>query len=249
MKKKNVFFRKSPYFHRPIVDTPERHVNVWEGQLIIDTPEKYAQLKQGHFDDKHEFVDILSGAHPDLLLQPQYFANAPFSVMRFISATNDGNNNTIVIRPGASPDAKSLFMNGENTLEGVPKDYPTYLIGYSHEAKPTAANIDTILQWKAAELLSITDTDNVAVSLLQRVDELAELYELWSLTLSLQAESHKEISVATFIEKMPSLSTIAFQANGMTQNQITAFVANNAAPDGWGSWIFNTYILYAVTKP
>ena len=111
-------------------------------------------MKQGNFDDKNAVVRVLSGAHPDVLLQPQYFTKAPFVSMEFVSTTSDGNN-TIAIAPDTESHAYVTFECGENSLAGIPKEYKFYSAYFLPKAKPTAANIDTILLNKINNIFTI----------------------------------------------------------------------------------------------
>lgn len=156
--------------------------------------------------------------------------------MNFISPANEGNNK-ITIFPGKFPRAEIYYRDGVNPFSGVPKNYQEYSVSYIYPATPSDENIDSILQWKRAIKLDISDQENVVISLLKRINEFSKLTKLWKLTLSMQDDNYKQVNVATFIENLLSLEEISFHANHMNDRHIKEFFANNKVPSNWHGFI------------
>lgn len=210
--------------------------------LVIDTPEKYEQLKQGLFDGEFAVIEVTSGAHPQVLLQPQYFENGPYYMMTFTSPSEEGPNQ-IIIFPQYK-DARISFRDGINLFSGVPRNYRKYAVSYFYPATPNPENIDSILQWNQAIELDIFDLGHVVLILMDRIDELSKLYSLQKLTLSMYDENYEQINVATFIANLPSLREIVFQAYHMSQSQMEEFEAKNMVPSNWKCFRMELYIYY-----
>lgn len=192
-------------------------------RIFVDTPAKFAQLKAGHFDGKYRFVDVVPAATPDIFLQPQHFWNVSFIGLHFLSGGN-----RISIYPGVQyASALIYFRDGENPLSGVPHNFYSYKLFYTHPAKPTTENIDNILQWKRATEITVHDDSDVSVSLLQRIDELKELEQLERLSLAIQASTYKRVNVTTLVSKMWTLDEVNFLSNAMSEAQIEEFHQTN----------------------
>lgn len=212
-------------------------------RLLVDTPEKFEQLKNGVFDDKYKRIEVTSDATPDVLLQPQHFANSTFRSLAFISLDKAGDNE-ITISPGRYAHAAALFRSGENPLSGIPKDYPYYVVTFAYPAVPTDENIDAILSWSRAFKIQISDQEDVAVKLTKRSAELKQLAKLGELHVTMQDDTYEKISVAALIENLPSLFEIDFSGMHMSDAQIKDFEVRNRVPSGWKGWIIGKLIYY-----
>lgn len=95
---------------------------------------------------------------------------------------------------------------------------------------PTTENIDSMLEWKDATLLSVHDQADTVVQLFQRVGELSSLKELIYLTVTINADSYRQIKVLPFIENLPRLITLTFIWHTLTEEEIKLFVLNNPKP-------------------
>lgn len=211
----------------------------------MDTPEKYEQLKQGHFDNKYSYVKVSAGAHPDVLLQPQYLVNASFQALSFI-AKADGNEdvvNMIVIYPNVSY-ADAFYVDGENPLSGIPTTYSEYRVFYQQPAKPTAENINSILHFAQAKKLSVNDRNGVALDLYKRIEDLSKFKQLRVLNLCIQKATYKELKVAAFMENLISLREITFVGNDMSDEQVKEFYSMNVIPSNWRGWLIGRSIQY-----
>lgn len=185
---------------------------------------------------------MTAGAHPQVLLQPQYFENSSYYMMTFTSSSEEGPNQ-IMIFPQYSI-ARINFRDGINLFSGVPRNYRQYTVSYSYPAMPSIENIDSILKWNQALELDIFDLEHVVLTLMDRIDELSKLDSLQKLTLSMFDENYEHIDVATFIENLPSLGEIVFQAYHMSQSQMEEFEAKNKVPSNWKCFRKELYIYY-----
>lgn len=218
--------------------------------MFVDTPEQYNQLQQGQFNTLYDIIHITSDAHPNVLLQPQHFADAPFKEIWFISSTTDGYNMIKISsynqNSATSKSATIKFNRGENPLSGIPKNCGLYSINYDSASIPIAENIDSILQWNEMETLTIYDQHNVTGSLLERIDEMSKLPKLTTLILSIQPQSYDQVNVTRFIKKLPKLKMIRFRAIDLTDEQLKVFYDKNPAPSRWRSRIEGNSIDYHI---
>lgn len=220
-------------------------------QFQVNTPEEYAELQRvvtsEKFNDEYSFITmvITPEAHSDLFLQPQYFVNAPFMSMIFM----DGNN-VIRIYPNKlsleeRTGARIQFADGKHSLTGVLNNYSYYLIAFLPPSIPTVENIDSILRWNEATYVAIYDFHNITLDLLHRIDELSKLTKLAALTLSIQPDTYKQVNATRFIEKIPNLQVITFNAGGLNETQRNEFHAINPSPStNWTSKVTSQAIEY-----
>lgn len=212
--------------------------------MLVDTPEKLEQLKQGKYNNEY-YIDITSGATPNVLLQPQYFANTSFDRITFTSPNGDVLNEIEISPNPVHNSAIVNFVNGINPLSGLPTHYTQYIIQFREKSILTAENIESILQWKQARSLFIcADTDNVAGTMITRIDDFGKLDKLTVLTLSMEYDSRAKLKVGTFIKHLPSLRFVTFIGNQMSKKQMEDFQANNEVPANWHNWIAGNYINY-----
>lgn len=209
--------------------------------LLIDTPTKYAQLQEGQFNDKYQNIWITSDAHPDILLQPQFFAKSKFHEIRFISLKTNGNN-TIILQPKLSR-VDVQFNVRETPLSGVPRNYRGYSIYYSY-LPPTTENINSIFSWKEAKSLRILDRHSVIVRLLQRIDEFSKLKQLHSLDLCIEPHTYDLVNITQFIGKLPALKEMVFTGNRLTEIQLQHFKRKNKIPWNWRLVMFAQSFYY-----
>lgn len=206
--------------------------------FVVDTPERFEKLKLGHYNVEYKFIRVTSKATPDVLLQPQYFAFAPFDSMLF----NTASGSYIRIDPYRKHSmVEARFEDGEHPLSGVPKRYEMYNINYISLSKPTTENIDSILQWTNAIHIRIFDYADVAVSLFKRAAELQKLTKLRQLSLRVHPDTYKEIQAATIIEQLPSLEFAAFGGIGLTGQQI---LDQYPAPNKWSGRVVGQSAVY-----
>lgn len=125
--------------------------------------------------------------------------------------------------------------HGENSLSGLPRNYSVYLIRFIETAIPTVDNINSILQWKAAEFLILDDINCVFVlGLLERIDEMAQMTKLGSLQFTVLRHTYKKIDVVRFIENVPSLKMVEVVTNDkLNCTEREEFIAKNPAPKNW----------------
>lgn len=219
-------------------------INLIRSRLLIDTPEKYNQLKQGQCDNKYRYVDITTEAHPDVLLQPQFFWNASFVKLKFISS-NEYKNNAIQIFP-ISKRAEIHFNIGDNPMSGVPNNYNEFFIYYWYPmAIPTDENINSILNWTEATRLRIYENQgHAAIKLMESIDKLDKLTKLNHLTLYMGPHTYDKINVATFIGNLSSLNEIIFIGNDISDDQVKEFMEKNATPSNWRVWTIDNVVTY-----
>lgn len=209
--------------------------------LHIDTPEKYEQLKQGKFNDEYLNIWITSDAHPDILLQPQFFEKSKFLEIRFISIRATANN-TIILYPNEGR-VDIEFNVGGNPLRGVPKKYGEYTIYFAY-FPPTVENINSIVSWEEAKSLRIVDRHSVAVRLLKRIDEFSKLKKLKELDLRIEPHSYDQVNVTAFIENLPALKEMVLTGNQMTEIELQDFKARNKLPWNWRLVMFAQSFYY-----
>lgn len=200
--------------------------------MVVDTPELFEKLKQGLFYEKFFYIKVTHTATPDVLLQPERFEGARFRSIEFVSSTGS----SIKIYPDIKyfSIVEVKFVDGENTLSGVPKGYFMYNIYYSPSATPTTENIDSILQWTEARKIDIQDYKDVALSLYKRAADLHKLTKLVRLDLVLQPETYEQIQAAEIIKHLPKLEAMTFLGNnGLTGEEI---LEHNEPPMRWWVW-------------
>lgn len=211
----------------------------------MNTPAKFADLKAGVYNGKYRHVVVTNRAIDDVLLQPQHFVNAPFESLNFESTDDFGVSNRIEIFPGQPAYVRVIFVYGKNPLDGAPNHFALYELFVSYPAAVSAANIDSILQWKSAREIRIYESlCGVAVSLMGRLGQLGELKHLEVLTLSLAERLSKQINVLGFIDNLESLLDLTFISYDLTDEQMKAFVAEHPAPANWWAGIVGNHIRY-----
>lgn len=215
------------------------HISTPISRYVVDSPEKYDLLKQGHLNADYVNIIVTSEAHPDILLQPQYFANAPFNSLKF----EDGMNALRIF-----PTVKFVvihFNDGENSLLGIPSNYTRFMINYGSEATPTVDNINSILQWSETEVLVFHDENSVVLfELLDRIDEMSRLTKIKTLGFALANNSYNRINVGNLVEKLPTLNAIELASIELDDVYKTEFVAKNPAPTSWIKWVDSNAIRY-----
>lgn len=155
--------------------------------------------------------------------------------MTFTSITDNGPD-TIRIFP-ESRRAVINFRNGEIPLSGVPTDYLEYYVTLPPPLH--VASIDSILQWKRVQRLSIRDVNGVALRLSRRIDELKQMTDLGELQLCIQGRTYSRIKVARFIDNLPSLQGIVLTGVHMTKEDMKRFIEMSDIPSNWKTTVFN----------
>lgn len=148
-----------------------------------------------------------------------------------------------------SPQSRRIvidFRDGGIALSGIPTDYLEYYVTLSSPLFDE--NIDSIVQWKQAQKLSIRDIDGVAVRLTQRIDEFKQLTDLWELQLYIQGHTYRRLKVATFIDNLPSLNGIVLTGVHMTKENMKTFREMNSIPSEWKTNVFNAPLQMHIYK-
>lgn len=206
----------------------------------------FAKLKRGDFDNQYQEVEVYNTATPNVLLQPQNFANSTFPEISFIEE-GDGIFSMIILSNTADVQkrAYATFTSGINSLEGLPKDYIEYIVDFEYSAIPVHANIDTILGWKMAQKLTVRGKESMVLTFSERIDELSKLSGLSELQFDIGDNSYLGVDVGTFIAKLPTLKAIPFHGQGLTVAELKKLIARNEVPSNWrGSLTIYSIIIY-----
>lgn len=164
-------------------------------------------------------MDVTDDARSDVLLQPQYFGNASFDGMKFTQKAGV-DINQIIIYPRLGR-AEMTFMNGENPLSGMPKEYDHYNVYCWKPAKISIENVHACFEWTNARKLTIQDKQNIAGDLMNSINELSKLTKLEYLQLHMHRYTYryKGLKVEKFINSLPSLKQIYFFGYDITYKQ------------------------------
>lgn len=117
----------------------------------------------------YKFVNITAGAHPNILSEVKLFTESAVPRIRF---TDEHGNNIELFNSEKKVRAE---YHGDTNLIDLPKDYKWYQILVYKTANYTAADIDTILNWKLAEKVTFVAAGKVH---LQNEPFWKRLYEL-----------------------------------------------------------------------
>lgn len=205
-------------------------------RLFIDTPQELEQLKRGDYDNQgYDDVLVKQSASPNIYLEPQYFESNTFPRMQFYDDKLPANNGIILTNSlDSKKGAYANFAAGVQSLEGMPKNSQYYGVDFGHSAEPTDANVDTILGWKKARTLAVSDKGDLILTLLKRIDELSTFTDLSVLQFNIPTLNiANQFKVLTIIEKLPSLTTLIFNCHDLSEAESISFFAKNIAPSGW----------------
>lgn len=209
-------------------------------RLLVDTPSKLEQLKSGAIGAGFDAVNITFAAHPEILLQPQYFANTSFTSLTFSTQYQV---DVITIYPGEFGRVDAFFNDTGVRLDGIPATYQSYYINYKHSGQIPDQSIDTIFTWtNAVELfVSHRGTANVALKLQNRAAELAAMEKLQRLALCVHGyDDAIAIKINEFTENVPSLKLIQFHTINMSDREIGRFAQLSNDPKHF-TWVITGY--------
>lgn len=196
--------------------------------LKIDTPELFNKLETGQIEGNHQTIYVECGAHPDVLSLPKRFWNATFQELHFC----DGQGNEIVLSPGAHS-VQAYLTAGKDLTLGIPSNYEQYFVFFDKEVVITPADIDTIIRWRNAVRLTISDHADLAYNLSKKMNEMRKMQRLRNLTLDVQPSSSTRLSLKQFVLKLPRLKQANFLAPSLTQAEFDKFIKKQQALKGW----------------
>lgn len=196
--------------------------------LTITTPAQYEQLKLGEFTDSYDTIFIRPNAHPNILLEPKRFWNTRYFSMNF----HDGQGNQIAIYP-IWQSVVATFHAGANLTLGIPSNYQTYHLLFDGESSFTTTDLDYILEWKETRSISINSEDDIAVKLLQRIDELKQLEHLERFFVYIERHSFRNVKVVQFLDQLKSLQLAQFSCYSLSKEEIEEFVKSQQTPNEW----------------
>lgn len=99
--------------------------------------------------NQYKFVNISAGAHPSILSQVKLFTESTVPRIRF----NDEHGNNIELFN--SEKRVRADYHGDTNLIDLPTDYSWYQILFDKTSNYTPADVDTMLNWKLAEKVSL----------------------------------------------------------------------------------------------
>lgn len=203
--------------------------------LYINTPESLAQFQNGRNTDDQIKVSIHSGAHPDILSLPKYFAHYTNSnEITFMDLAD--RMSFVSIYPGEKK-VQAHFANGKDVALGLPNDYETYEIRYSRHGgvETTKTDLDYVLTWENVKVLSFKDSpkDDVANILAQRIDEMKSKAVIEELYLMIQSNTYDDWNVGTFLEQLPNVKLVRLSMARLTDDQKVGFLERQRISKGW----------------
>lgn len=209
----------------------------------MDTPEQYEKLKKGEIGDGYLEIVVKTGAHPTVLLEPKFFANATYPGMHFC----DRHDNRISIYT-RSRIASGKFKVGQGLTLGMPTNYRDYELRFDGESTVSTDDINYIFQWTTTRFLKVLDKQNAAVAMLQRIDEFSSsLKGLVSIGFNVHPHTYKKLRVRPLIDKFEELSIAHYMADTLNEDLIKEFIGYQELPGEWiaevnnGNWIVFTY--------
>lgn len=198
--------------------------------LIIETPAQYARLKNGEIGEyAYRDIVIKATAHPQILLEPKFFLDRVFTGLHFF----DRNGNFITMFT-YSRAAVGHFKVGQDSTLGMPAVYIDYALTFEGDSIVTANDISYIFTWIDVQYLTVLDTLDAPVQMLQRIDEFSHsLTELIRITFNVHPHTYKQLNVRGLVEGFEYLSQVYFRAGTLNENQVKEFIEGQELPSGW----------------
>lgn len=134
---------------------------------------------------------------------------------------------------------------GANLTLGIPDNYKNYLLFFDRNVTMTEADFNYMFEWKKAERLGISDENDMALQLMNRVDGMSKMKRLRSLTINFDQKSYKIIRVRPFLKKLPSLRHAFFEPKALSENEVNEFVQNQEIPWTWTTEVKKSIITYS----
>lgn len=188
--------------------------------LFIGNPTKYTQFKRGEIGNDYDSVYIEAGAHPNILAEVSHFANASNRMIRFRDV--DYKRNIIILYPNEKK-VRCNFQIGDQLTLGLPTDFEYYDIDFGWAGVACLDDIETILSWKNAKELKITDRCHIAYKLRQRIDELRQMKYLEVLHLRINAKNFENIELEAFFGNFTKLQRIEFDYCSVEERKFGEF--------------------------
>lgn len=202
--------------------------------FAVETPNDLEALRLGNIGADRDIVVVTFQAHPDVLSQPLHFTNSPCYEISFVSESTEFGSNVITLYPSRRI-VSGWFHSGENLTLGMPSDFSEYRLGFHEGSVLYRDDLDYILQWRDATVLEIFDEidNDVAYQLSWRVDDLARLFRLESITFTIHFDTYEKLQLAEFLKRLPALKEAIFYAKGISMADVEAFMATELSVGGW----------------
>lgn len=203
--------------------------------MKINTPDLYEKFVSGLIGTGYQDVYILPGAHPNIMSLPKLFSsNTSFDRYRF----EDQHDNVVTVNTVGVVVAH--LKNGVNLTLGLPSDYTQYHIFISNRTSLSSDDYDYIINWRDIVYLELIDsTNDIALDLYKRLEDLKHWQKLIIFKLKLLVASYDKMEVGKFVQQIPSVALLDFNINGtLSLDQAEEFKSIQKLPNRYSMTLY-----------